>query len=88
MTRNKKENFLEHSDLRHKLDEAQDTASHGCYSNRSVQKRTRLDLNEKRQNSRLSNCEQNTLSKISHCKQSINTKINNPKNAEKERNFA
>ena len=65
-TCNKNENILERSALGHKLDNAQDTSSHGCYSNRSVQKRTMLDRNENGQNSHSSNCEQNILSKISH----------------------
>ena len=51
--------------------ELNDTSSHGCYSNRAVQKRTRLDRNENGPNSSLSNCEPNTLSKLSHCKQSV-----------------
>ena len=83
ITRNKNENIVEYSELRHKMDEAQNTSSHDCYSNRSVQKRTRLDPNENGQKSRLSICEQNTLNKISHCKQSVDTKLNNSKNAER-----
>ena len=88
ITRNKNENIVEYSELRHKMDEAQNTSSHGCYSNRSVQKRPRLNRNKNGQKSRLSICEQNILSKISHCKQSVDTKLNNPKNAERKRNFA
>ena len=68
---NQNENILEHSGLRDTLDELNDTSSHGCYSNRSVQKRTRLVRNEKGPNSSLSNCEPNTLSRRSHCKQSV-----------------
>ena len=88
ITRNKNENILDHSKLRHKLEEAQDMSYPGCYSNCCVQKRTRLDRNENGQNSSLSNCEQNNLRKILHCKQSVDTKINNPKNAQKKRSLA
>ena len=35
---NQNENILEHSGLRDTLSELNDTSSHGCYSNRSVQK--------------------------------------------------
>ena len=83
ITRNKNENILEHSDLRRKLNKAQDTWSHGCYCNRSFQNQIRLDWNKNGQNSRLPNCEQNTLSKLSHCKQSVDIKIN-----KKEKKFA
>ena len=64
-------NILEHSGFRDTLDELKDTSSNGCYSNRAVQKRTRLDRNKNGPNSSLSNCEPNTLSKFSHCKQSV-----------------
>ena len=48
------DNILEHSGLRDTLNESKDKSSHSCYSNRSVQKRTRLDRNENGPNSSLS----------------------------------
>ena len=65
-----KEN-LECSETRNTLDRMQETSSHGCYSNQSVQERTKLDRIKNDQNSRLSNCVQNSSSKISQCKQSV-----------------
>ena len=74
------ENILEHSQERSALDETLNTSPHGCYSNRSVPKRTKLDRNENVQNSGLSNCDQNNLNKIFNCIQSVDIKSN-----EKER---
>ena len=68
--------ILERSGKRYNLDRTKDTSSHGCYSNQSVQKRTKVDRNENGQNSRLSNCIQNSSSKISQCKQSLDFTIN------------
>ena len=65
------ENILEHSDRRSTLDELSNTSSPGCYSNRFVQNQTKLDRNEKGQNSRLCNFDQNSLNKISHCVQFV-----------------
>ena len=65
------ENILEYSGLRNTLDKLKDKSSHSCYSNRSVQKRTRLDRNKNGPNSSLSKFEQYSLCKISHCKQSV-----------------
>ena len=74
------ENILEHSGLRDTLNELKDKSSHSCYSNRSVQKRIRLDRNENGLNSSLSKFEQNNLCKISPCKWSVDkiTKRNSP----------
>ena len=63
--------ILEHSGLRDTMNELIDKSSHSCYSNRFVQKRTRLDRNKNGSNSSLSKFEQNSLRKISHCKQSV-----------------
>ena len=65
------DNILEHCGLRDTLNELKDKSSHSCYSNRSVQKRTRLDRNKNGPNSSLSKLEQNSLCKMSHCKQSV-----------------
>ena len=73
------ENILEHSQERSAMDEILNTSSHGCYSNRPVQKRTKLEWNENSQRLRLSNCDQNTLSKISSCIQSVYIKSNENK---------
>ena len=70
------DNILEHSGSSNTLDEINAKSSHGCYSKRSVQKRTRLDRNESGLISSLSNCEPNILSTISHCKQSVDSKQN------------
>ena len=78
------ENIIEHSEPKYKLYTVENTSSQGCYSNRSVQKRTGLDRNENGQNSRFSNCEPKTLSKISYYKQSVDTNINREKTAKEK----
>ena len=75
---------LEHSGKRNTLDRTQDTSSHGCYSNQSVQKRIKLDRNENDQNSCLTNCIRNSSSKISQCKQSVDFTTNNFKYPEEK----
>ena len=67
------------------MDDLNAKSSHGCYSNRSVQKQTRLDRNENGPISCLSNCEPNILSKLSHCKQSVDSKqVNTERKNRKE----
>ena len=52
------ENILEHSQERSAMDETLNTSSHGCYSNRPVQKRTKLERNENGQRLRPKHFEQ------------------------------
>ena len=80
------DNFLEHSGSSNTLDETKAKSSHGCYSNRSVQKRSRLDRNKNGPISSFSNCETNILSTISHCKQSVDSKQNTERRNRMEEN--
>ena len=80
------DNFLEHSGSSNTLDEINAKLSHGCYSNRSVQKRIRLDRNENGPISSLSNCEPNILSTNSHCKQPVDSKQNTERRNRMEEN--